>query len=277
MIKNKIITLLLILVSLYIFTDQSYANSIIYNIINNEKRYKSQSNIIYDIIDMKNKPLQILDKYDIEHKENKNMNAYIKGVDISKWNGEINWKALKKAGIKFVILRAGFGEKPNSDESFHRNMQDAIDNGIKILGVYWFSYSYNEDMAKKEALACLQTIKKYKKYINLPVFYDFEYDSIKYANRKGVSITKDKASRFADIFCKTIENAGYSAGIYTNLDYSNRYFDKKILNKYNVWIAQWSHKNSYKDEYIIWQRSDKYRINNKNFDLNYLYYNRWFK
>ena len=202
-----------------------------------------------------------------------NNNSYILGLDISKWNGNIDWKAVKKANIDFVIIRAGYGTG-YVDPYFKTNIENAIKNSL-MIGIYWFSYAHSYQGAKLEAEKCYKTIRKYKDSINLPVFWDFEYDSVNFANRKGYHISKKLASGMADTFCTTIKNKGFRAGIYTNIDYVNNYFSKEVLNKYHTWIAQWTSTCTYKDHYIMWQCTDNFRINGKKFDLNRLYINRY--
>ena len=202
-----------------------------------------------------------------------NDNISILGIDISKWNGEIDWKAIKKANIDFVIIRAGYGTG-YVDPYFKINIENAIKNDL-MIGIYWFSYSYSYQGAKLEAEKCYKTIRKYKDSITLPVFWDFEYDSVNNARNHGHSISKKLASGMADTFCTTIKNKGMRSGIYTNIDYANNYFSKDVLSKYHTWIAQWTSTCAYKGHYIIWQCTDNFRINGKKFDLNKLYINRY--
>ena len=108
-----------------------------------------------------------------------------KGIDVSVWQGEINW-ATVKPNIDFAILRAGYG-KNNIDEQFVRNANECSRLGIPF-GVYWFSYALNEQQAKKEADYVCNVVAKYK--LSYPICYDFEYDSTNYANKNGVTITK---------------------------------------------------------------------------------------
>ena len=197
------------------------------------------------------------------------------GLDISKWNGNIDWKAVKDAGVEFVIIRAGYGTN-YVDPYFEKNIESAIDNNM-LIGVYWFSYSWTNQGAHLEAKKCYNTIKKYKKHITLPVFWDFEYDSVNYARKHGHSVSKARASNMADTFCTTIKGYDMEAGIYTNIDYSNRYFTKEVLNKYHCWIAQWTSSCTYKEHYIIWQKSENFIINGKKFDVNILYYRQYLK
>lgn len=197
----------------------------------------------------------------------------LKGIDVSKWDGEINWKKVKESGVDFAIIRAGYGQT-NADPTFKKNIEGAYKNNI-IVGVYWFSYAYTNEQAHAEAKKCMETIKQYKNIILLPVFFDFEYDSMDYANSNKVRLNKEDVSRLTNIFCSDMQKYGYKSGIYTNLDYANRYFNDKILSEYDVWIAQWTTRCTYKNKYIIWQYSAKGRVPGIStfVDMNY-YYNR---
>lgn len=287
---HKFITILLSFVLMLSSFTSSYADSnIIYDILNKEQHHTAGEDIIYNILGKDKKETKvkvynentISDELESENKKDKikldfknkstDKNAYVKGLDVSKWNGNIDWDAVEKAGIKFVIIRAGYGT--HIDYKFKQNIENAIDHNM-IIGVYWFGYAYNDSMAIKEAKICLKTIKKYKNHIALPIFYDYEYDSVNYAARMGVRVNKNMVSSYADSFCSVIKKAGYHTGIYTNIDYANRYFSREVLDKYHTWIAQWTSSCTYKYEYIIWQRTDNYYIGNKKFDLNYYYYNR---
>lgn len=286
----KFITILLSFVLMLCSFTSSYADSnIIYDILNKEQHHTVGEDIIYNILGKDKKETKvkvynentISDELESENKKDKikldfknkstDKNAYVKGLDVSKWNGNIDWDAVEKAGIKFVIIRAGYGT--HIDYKFKQNIKNAIDHNM-IIGVYWFGYAYNDSMAIKEAKICLKTIKKYKNHIALPIFYDYEYDSVNYAARMGVRVNKNMVSSYADSFCSVIKKAGYHTGIYTNIDYANRYFSREVLDKYHTWIAQWTSSCTYRYEYIIWQRTDNYYIGNKKFDLNYYYYNR---
>lgn len=199
------------------------------------------------------------------------------GLDVSKWNGNIDFDEIKEAGIDFIIIRAGYGT--TVDKKFKRNIEGAIEHDL-LVGIYWFSYAYTPKMAYFEAKKCWNTIKPYKKNITLPVFYDFEYDSVNYAKRHGVTITKAKASNYADTFCSSIRsfsNEKLEVGIYTNLDYANNYFTKEVLNKYHTWIACWGNSCVYKGKYIMWQKSDRYYIGNSRYDFNILYYSKYLR
>ena len=199
-----------------------------------------------------------------------------KGIDVSKWNGTIDWKKVKADGIDYVIIRGGFGNA-TVDPQFESYMQGASDDGLKF-GVYWFSYSTSVSIAIEEAAKCLETIAPYRDKITYPVFYDFEYDSVDYAKKLGITITKDLSSKMADEFLTAIKNAGYITGIYTNKDFGDKYFYEDMLFANNLWIAQYSSACTYNRPYMMWQYTDKGTINGIGtssepayFDMNYTY------
>ena len=199
-----------------------------------------------------------------------------KGIDVSKWNGTIDWKKVKADGIDYVIIRGGFGNA-TVDPQFESYIQGASDAGLKI-GVYWFSYATSVTKAKEEAAKCLETIAPYRDKITYPVFYDFEYDSVDYAKKLGITITKDLSSKMADEFLTAITNAGYITGIYTNKDFGDKYFYEDMLFANNLWIAQYSSACTYNRPYMMWQYTDKGTINGIGtssepayFDMNYTY------
>lgn len=193
-----------------------------------------------------------------------------KYIDISKWQGDVDFAKLK-GKVDGVIIRAGYGQN-NIDEKFKRNISECNRLGIPC-GVYWFSYAYTEEMAKKEAEYCLAAIKPYK--VELPVCFDFEYDSVEYAQKNGVGVGKTLATALCHAFCGVIEKAGYYAMNYTNGDYLSRYFDASTL-RYDLWYAAWPSKpdpNKPPRECGIWQYSSKGSVPgiSGNVDMNYAY------
>lgn len=175
----------------------------------------------------------------------------LKGIDVSQWQGNIDWQKVKGAGVQFAMLRAGYGRN-NLDTKFHRNAKGAVAVGIPV-GLYWFSYALNVEMAKKEAQYAVELAKKYK--ITWPIAYDLEYDTVSYAAKNGVTITKSLATQMAIAFCEEIKRLGYIPMVYTNLDYLNRYFDRSKL-PYDLWYAQYASAASVADK-EIWQYSSK--------------------
>lgn len=256
---------------------------IIYDIINKDDHKKSGLDLINSIIgkdskvDKENikviKNKRELDKEIKESKKKDNKKTekrQLKGIDVSKWNGRIDWKKVKKAGIDFCIIRTGYSK--TVDYKFKYNIEQAIDNGLQI-GVYHFSYATTNAKAKEEAEFCLKLIKPYRKYITLGVWFDYEYDSVSYSRRYGVYPTKKSVTSLAKTFCSTVEKNGYSTGIYTNLDFSSNYFTKEVLDKYPTWIAVWG-KMNYHGKYVMWQYTDSGRVDgiHGKVDMNIFYY-----
>lgn len=191
----------------------------------------------------------------------------LKGIDVSQWQGNIDWQKVKGAGVQFAMLRAGYGRN-NLDTKFHRNAQGAATAGIPV-GLYWFSYALNVEMARKEAQYAVELAKKYK--ITWPIAYDLEYDTVSYAAKNGITITKSLATQMAIAFCEEIKHLGYIPMVYTNLDYLNRYFDRSQL-PYDLWYAQYASTASVTDK-EIWQYSSKGSVPgiSGNVDMNHGY------
>lgn len=178
--------------------------------------------------------------------------AQFKGIDISEFQTVYDFKALSKA-VDFVILRAGFGFS-TIDKEFNKNITGCINNKIPY-GVYWFSYATCEADAEAEAGFLCTLLSKYSVKPSYPVFFDWEYDSDRYAKQHGVYMTKTLLTKCARAFCNVVKSKGYMAGIYTNLDYINRMYDPRIFAEYTLWYAQWAEKQEY--DAPIWQYSSE--------------------
>ena len=175
-----------------------------------------------------------------------------KYIDVSTYQGVIDWAKVKAAGIDGAMIRAGYG-KNNIDNQFERNISECNRLGIPC-GVYWFSYAYTEEMAKREAEYCLDAVAGYK--LELPICFDFEYDSVKYAAKQGVTVNKTLATALVHAFCKTAEAAGYYVMNYANLDYLRNYFDDTVK-QYDLWHAWYSNAAKPTVSCGIWQYSSK--------------------
>ena len=283
---KKLLSLLLAICLMYVPIQTIHAQEpvdIIYDIINKDDHKKSGLDLINSIIGKdskvdKEKVKVIKNKRELDKeikesnkKDNKKTEKrQLKGIDVSKWNGRIDWKKVKKAGIDFCIIRTGYSK--TVDYKFKYNIEEAIENGLQI-GVYHFSYATTNAKAKEEAEFCLKLIKPYRKYITLGVWFDYEYDSVSYSRRYGVYPTKKSVTSLAKTFCSTVEKNGYSTGIYTNLDFSSNYFTKEVLNKYPTWIAVWG-KMNYHGKYVMWQYTDSGRVDgiHGKVDMNIFYY-----
>lgn len=158
-----------------------------------------------------------------------------KGIDVSVWQGEIDWEKAKADGVEFAMLRAGSGDG-SIDGQFYRNISACNRLGIPC-GVYWFSYAYTEDMAAREAQHCAAVCKQFR--VTYPVAFDFEYDSLDYARKQGVTVDQALASSLARAFLREVQAAGYTPMLYTNPDFLSRYYDKGLPEEFPVWLARY--------------------------------------
>lgn len=189
------------------------------------------------------------------------------GIDVSEWQGVIDWNQVKKSGIQFSMIRAGYG-KNNIDARFHQNAEEATKAGIPI-GIYWFSYAWSTEMAREEAVYAATLAKQYQ--ITWPIAFDLEYDTIEYAKKNGITITKNLATEMAKAFCEEVKKQGYIPMLYANYEFLIRYFDLNRL-PYDLWYAQYASVSSVKEK-AVWQYSSEGRIAGitGNVDLDYGY------
>lgn len=192
-----------------------------------------------------------------------------KGIDVSKWQGIINWEKVKPE-IDFAIVRLGFGDKILDDKA-KRNITELNRLGIPY-GVYWFSYAYTMEMARNEAKSAIKYLNELGAKLSYPVYFDWEYDSRKVAKENGVNVSNTMLRNMAITFCEEVKAAGYCPGIYANPDYIESYFGKEIFEKYDLWLAHYTAKKSM--EANMWQYSSKGKVNgiSGNVDMNYCYY-----
>ncbi len=205
-----------------------------------------------------------------------------KGIDVSEFNGNINWKKVKAAGYDFAIIRvAGCWARKQGgyfmDNRAIQNIEGALAAGMEI-GVYFFSQAISEKEAKAEANYILKAIKPYKSSIKLPVVFDFEY----YSDSDGLGgrlydakLSKAKATKVCNAFCTTVKNAGYTPMLYANLDMIENHLNASALNS-TFWLAQWASSATYSGDYEYWQYSDRGKVPGMtgNVDLNFRYIQR---
>ena len=188
-----------------------------------------------------------------------------KGVDISKWQGNINWQKAKNDGVEFAIIRSGWGKESPSqkDKCFEQNYSGCKVVGLPV-GTYHYSYADSISDAKSEAAFCLKNISG--KQLEYPVILDVE-------DRTMLALSTRLRTDICKAFCEAIENAGYYAMIYSNLDwYKNKLYGDELAKDYDVWLAQWNVEKS-SVNCGIWQKSDCGKINgiSGNVDLNEAY------
>lgn len=197
------------------------------------------------------------------------------GVDISTHNGNVNIKRVRDAGMERIGIRAGYGNN-NTDKMFNQNALACVNLGVPVL-LYWFSYAYTVEMAKKEAEFAVEHAKKY--WEKCPIAFDLEYDSVRYARTKGVNIDKELATEMAVAFMRRVEELGYVPVIYSNKDYLKNYFDmdkiKIRFDKVYLWYARYASAitTEERNKADIWQFTSKGRVDgiNGDVDLNEFY------
>lgn len=190
-----------------------------------------------------------------------------KGIDVSTWQGNIDWNKVKADGIEFAMLRSSFGkENPSqqTDNKFWQNYNGAKAAGVPI-GVYHYSYATTVEDAKKEADFFLSIVKGCK--FEYPVAFDIEDASQMYLGKQLIT----------DIimtFCERVQAAGYYVSVYTNLDWISNRIDMNRVKVFDIWLAQWSSQPTYGGSFGMWQYTSKGSVNgiSGNVDMNIAYY-----
>ncbi len=203
--------------------------------------------------------------------------ALAKGIDVSEHQGEIDWEAVKADGVTFAILRVGYGGdySDQDDKYFAYNVSECERLGIPY-GVYLYSYAYDAASARSEANHVLRVLGSHKP--SYPVYYDLEHTSGGLpAGNDGsgaVSITNDDLSEFSTIFCNAIVEAGFTPGIYANLNWWNNYLTDSCFSQWERWVAQYSNYCSYQGEYKVWQSASDASVAGVNgyVDVDFDYY-----
>lgn len=162
------------------------------------------------------------------------------GIDVSEWQKFTakQYEDISKK-IKWVILREGYGTS-TLDKQVKNHIAGFKKNGVPVIGVYHFIYAINETEAKQNAENCIKNMKELGLPKTTRVWCDFEYDTVNAARKKGVTLGAKECQRFTEIFCETVSNAGYPCGVYTNGDYYVNYYQRTLLGKYPVWLADYT-------------------------------------
>ena len=173
--------------------------------------------------------------------------AIFEGVDVSVYQGNIDWNRAKADGIEFAIMRAGYGKYVSQkDKYFDQNMKNAKAAGLPC-GVYWFSYALTPEDAIKEADACYEVIKNYK--LEYPVSFDMETES-------QMKLPKETVTQIIEAFCGRMESYGYYTTLYTYASFLNYKVEDRIFDKYDIWVAHYNtSKPAFNRNYGLWQYS----------------------
>lgn len=197
-----------------------------------------------------------------------------KGIDVSKFQGKVDWKKVKEDDVEYAFIRVGYrgygsSGKLVTDENFEANMKGATSNGVDV-GVYFFSQAVNEEEAIEEANYVLDAIEGYD--VTYPVVIDIE--EVTDSDARTADMTQQQWTKNCIAFCETIKAAGYTPMIYGNLKTFFIMLDMTQLEAYDKWFAQYDTSVYFPYEYTIWQYSESGKVNgiSTDVDLNVSFY-----
>lgn len=182
-----------------------------------------------------------------------------KGIDVARFQGNIDWNKVAADGVRFAIIRIGLrgygtGEV-HLDANFHQNITGAINAGIDV-GVYFYSQAITEEEALEEANFIIENLGDYK--LKLPVVMDIEY--VDGDNARANALTKEERTTIAKTFCEAITEAGYEAMVYGNMKTFLMMLDMTQLREYKTWFAYYNYPIYYPYEFTIWQYSESGKV-----------------
>lgn len=196
--------------------------------------------------------------------------SYRLGIDVSHYQGEIDWQKVKAAGIEFVFVRLGYrgyGQEGvlKLDTNFEKNMKGARAAGLDV-GVYFFAQAVNETEAVEEAEFVLEHLMEYD--LQMPIVYDPE--SILHEEARTDNVTEEQFTKNTKAFCETIEKSGYDAMIYCNMTWQAFKLDLEELEEYPIWYADYEEYPQTPYHFDIWQYSNEGTVDGiqGNVDLN---------
>lgn len=190
------------------------------------------------------------------------------GIDVSKWNKEIDWQRVKEAGVKFAIIRCGYrGSLTGSlveDPYFIKNIEGASAAGIKV-GIYFFTQAVTEVEAVEEASMAIALSREYK--LDYPIFIDTEGAG---GNGRADALNRETRTAVCEAFCETIKSAGYTPGVYASKNWFLNHLSVENLGGYAVWLAEYREEPSYTGDFHMWQYTSNGSIDgiNGRVDLN---------
>lgn len=195
------------------------------------------------------------------------------GIDVSKWNEEIDWQAVKEAGVEFAIIRCGYRGASSGalviDPMYEDNIKGAIAAGIPV-GVYFFTQALSEVEAVEEASMVIRLIEEYD--VDYPVFLDSES-----AGGKGRAdgLEADERTKIHKAFLETVSAAGYETGIYASRNWLDDQINMTEMSDYNTWLAEYADVPTYDEYYHMWQYTSKGTVDgiDTHVDLNLCYMN----
>lgn len=170
------------------------------------------------------------------------------GVDVSRYQGAIDWERVKASGVDFVLLRSSIGDGSDvisgEDIRFSKNVVQAKEAGL-MVGAYHYLWAETVEDARKEARFFIKTISPYA--LDFPAILDFEEPS------QQQNLTNAERTKIAKAFLEEVKNAGYYPMLYTNRSWATTYLDMDELSEYELWLAEWFPQPSYTGDFGIWQ------------------------
>ncbi len=260
-----------------------------YSVPSNSTKIRVKERVEYVAIDDISLLIKTEDEIDVEKEDSKvngarkdSDNTEIKkqhttdatnqfGIDVSKWNGDIDWDKVKADGVEFVMIRAGYRGSVTGalveDPNFLANIRGAKRAGLKV-GVYFFTQAVNEVEAVEEASMVIALCDGYE--LDYPVIIDSEGAG---GEGRADSLDVETRTKVCAAFCETIENAGYEPGVYASRSWYNANLDVPELDKYRIWLAEYRSTPLYSGYYDMWQYTSKGKIDGieGNVDLNISY------
>lgn len=180
-----------------------------------------------------------------------------RGIDVSKFQGDINWKKVKNNGIEFAFIRCGYRGyetgKIVEDEKFEDNITECNEVGLDA-GVYFFTEAVSEEEAREEADFVIDLLKEYDADIQLPIVIDLEQSSNPSKSRTR-NIDSQERTKIVIAFCERVKEVGYEPMIYGNLKSHMRMSDIYELEDYKKWFAYYRTPLRYPYKFDIWQYS----------------------
>ena len=186
-------------------------------------------------------------------------------VDVSVYQGKIDWNAVAAEGVDAAIVRAGYRSydkgEIKEDKYFLSNLQNASAAGLQV-GVYFYTQALNTEEAAEEARYVLDMLGKAQNVtLSYPVFVDMEPVDNGKGRLDALQLSPAEHTEIVDAFCDVIEQAGYQAGVYSSRSFMEDHLCMKDLESRSVWMASCGVKTSYKGKYDMWQYSHRSRIN----------------
>lgn len=226
---------------------------------------KTENNFKLKVVNpSKNNQTNNKPKYNIKDfiKDHKNEKTSI-GIDVSSWQGDIDYNKVKNAGVEFVMIRLGYGHNKSNelvlDKKFINNIKNAKKEGL-LVGIYFYSYANTIEKVKEQVNYIIEKLNG--EQLDLPIAFDWE--DWKNFNKYNMSLTD--INIIAKTFKEEVLKHGYNSMLYSSKYYLEQIWDEK---NHDVWLAHYTNKTTYKGNYSIWQISNRGRVPGINADVDF--------